>query len=178
MDGKERGKTDGGGILAGTWGYKASIGYYDFDDRRLNGWIDEFIMYDFALSEEQIFSLLGKMRCPTGNTTSIEIDAFKFENVNVKRSVNEKEESLIFQSRKLIHKRQISTNYPNKKSKKHHKKLLLHNNKIANIKLVNHYKNNSIINTSIYAAQVKAKRSLQKSALDSNTKRINKLPHR
>ena len=177
MDGKERGKADGGGILAGTWGYKASIGYYDFDDRRLNGWIDEFIIYDFALSEEQIFSLLGKMRCPTGNTTSIEIDAFKFENVNVKRSVNEKEESSTFQRSKLIHKRQVSTHYSNKKSKKHHKKLL-HNNNIANIRLVNHYKNNSIINTNNYAAQVKAKRSLQKSDLDSNTKKINKLPDR
>lgn len=176
MDGKERGKADGGGILAGTWGYKASIGYYDFDDRRLNGWIDEFIMYDFALSEEQIFSLLGKMRCPTGNTTSIEIDAFKFENVNVKRSVNEKEESSIFQRSKLIHKRQVSTNYSNKKSKKHHKKLLSHNNNIT--KTINHYKNNSIINTYNYAAHVKAKRSLQRSALDSNTKRTNKLPHR
>ena len=177
MDGKERGKADGGGILAGTWGYKASIGYYDFDDRRLNGWIDEFIIYDFALSEEQIFSLLGKMRCPTGNTTSIEIDAFKFENVNVKRSINEKEESSTFQRSKLIHKRQVSTHYSNKKSKKHHKKLS-HNNNIANIRLVNHYKNNSIINTNNYAAQVKAKRSLQKSDLDSNTKKINKLPDR
>ena len=46
-------------------------------------------MYDYPLEEDQVFNLLGKMRCPTGNTTTIEIDAFKFENVNVKRSIED-----------------------------------------------------------------------------------------
>lgn len=70
-------------MLAEDWGYKASIGSYDFDERRLNGWIDEFIMYDYALNEDQIFHLLGKMRCPTGKSTTIEIDAFKFETMTL-----------------------------------------------------------------------------------------------
>ena len=59
------------------------------------GWIDEFIMYDYALDEDRVFQLLGKMRCPTGNTTSIEIDAFRFESimsVNMKRSLRDEEE--------------------------------------------------------------------------------------
>lgn len=92
IDGKEQGSNIGNGELSQDWGYKASIGYYDFDDRRINGWVDEFIIYDYALDEDQVFALLGKMRCPTGNTTSIEIDAFRFESimtVNVKRSVSE-----------------------------------------------------------------------------------------
>ena len=90
IDGKEQGSNIGNGELSQDWGYKASIGYYDFDDRRINGWVDEFLIYDYALNEDQIFALLGKMRCPTGNSTSVEIDAFRFESimtVNVKRSV-------------------------------------------------------------------------------------------
>ena len=90
IDGKEQGSNIGNGELSQDWGYKASIGYYDFDDRRINGWVDEFLMYDYALDEDQIFALLGKMRCPTGNSTSVEIDAFRFESimtVNLKRSV-------------------------------------------------------------------------------------------
>jgi len=53
-------------------------------------------MYDYALDGDQVFALIGKMRCPTGNTTSIEIDAFRFEsimNVNMKRSLSEDEEN-------------------------------------------------------------------------------------
>lgn len=96
VDGKERGSQEGAGLLAADWGYKASIGYYDFDDRRLNGWFDEFIMYDYPLGEDEVFELLGKMRCPTGNSTTIEIDAFKFENLkldnHLKRSLNEDED--------------------------------------------------------------------------------------
>lgn len=81
-------------MLAEDWGYKASIGSYDFDERRLNGWVDEFIMYDYALNEDQTFHLLGKMRCPTGKSTTTEIDAFKFETMNLsggtmKRSIKE-----------------------------------------------------------------------------------------
>lgn len=90
VDGKEQGSNVGNGELSQDWGYKASIGYYDFDDRRINGWVDEFLIYDYALNEDQVFALLGKMRCPTGNSTSVEIDAFRFESimtVNVKRSV-------------------------------------------------------------------------------------------
>ena len=52
MDGKERGSKEGDGLLAEDWGYKASIGFYDFDDRKFKGWIDEFLVYDFALGEE------------------------------------------------------------------------------------------------------------------------------
>ena len=48
-------------------------------------------MYDFALEDKDVFNLLGKMRCPTGNTTTIEIDAFKFENANFKRSIKEED---------------------------------------------------------------------------------------
>ena len=89
MDGKERGSKEGRGLLASDWGYKASIGNYDFDKRQLIGWVDEFIIYDYALEEEQAFNLLGKMRCPTSNATTVEIDAFKFENIHNKRGLIE-----------------------------------------------------------------------------------------
>jgi len=143
VDGKERGRAAGSGILSGHWGYKASIGYYDFDDRRLNGWIDEFTMYDFALSEEQIFNLLGKMRCPTGNTTTIEIDAFKFENVNVKRSVNDKDEDELF-----LKQRTLSL----KRRKRHRKKQIIKN--IEKMKNNTTIKNNTKLEVSNFTTLV------------------------
>ena len=115
VDGKERGNKEGSGLLAGDWGYKASIGYYDFDDRRINGWLDEFLIYDFSMGEEEVFKLLGKMRCPISNITSVEIDAFEFENINLKkRAVVEKhEEAVIYR----IHNKQNINNMKNNSMK-------------------------------------------------------------
>lgn len=88
VDGREQGTVRGDGLLSQDWGYKAAIGHYDFDDRRLEGMIDEFRIYDYALSENQIFELIGKLRC-SANKTTTEIDAFKFQGINLKRSLKE-----------------------------------------------------------------------------------------
>lgn len=106
-------------MLSGDWGYKASIGYYDFDDRKLAGWLDEFLIYDFAMTEEEVFKLLGKMRCPISNITSVEIDAFQFENIDMrKRAVledpNYKEGVLV----RIRHKPKLIVNKNNKYNKR------------------------------------------------------------
>ncbi len=75
-------------MLSQDWGYKAAIGHYDFDDRRLDGWIDEFVIYDYALNDDQVFELIGKLRC-SANSTSTEINAFKYQGINLKRSLQD-----------------------------------------------------------------------------------------
>ena len=81
-------------MLSQDWGYKAAIGHYDFDDRRLNGWIDEFTMFDYPLKEDQVFQLIGKLRC-SANTTEIsgvtqsQLDAFKYQGFTMKRHAPE-----------------------------------------------------------------------------------------
>ena len=95
VDGKERGTVRGDGMLSQDWGYKAAIGHYDFDDRILDGWLDEFIIFDYALSDEQVFELIGKLRCSENKTTT-EINAYKYQGINLKRSLSEEnDEKLI-----------------------------------------------------------------------------------
>ncbi len=75
-------------MLSQDWGYKASIGHYDFDDRKLDGWLDEFSIYDYALNDDQVFELIGKLRC-SANKTTTEVSAFKYQGINLKRSLRD-----------------------------------------------------------------------------------------
>ena len=46
------------------------------------------MIFDYALSDQQVFELIGKLRC-SANKTTTEIDAFKYQGINLKRSLRE-----------------------------------------------------------------------------------------
>lgn len=63
IDGKVQGSSSGTGLLDDDWGYRASIGSFDFDGRFIRAKLDDFFMYDYEISPEQIQDLLS-IKCP------------------------------------------------------------------------------------------------------------------
>ncbi|KAF1742743.1 hypothetical protein MXB_3228 [Myxobolus squamalis] len=62
VDGNEKSRVLGSSNLPLTtdWGARAIIGDYDFDIRHLNGQLDDFYMFDYSLSREQIYDMINK----------------------------------------------------------------------------------------------------------------------
>lgn len=63
VDSLLRGSSRGYGYLDQQWGYKASIGNFDLEERHLRGWVDDFYMFDYVVSTKQIEQLLT-IQCP------------------------------------------------------------------------------------------------------------------
>ena len=63
VDGIEKGHSDGNGALDTDWGYKACVGSFDFDGRYLNGELDNFQMFNYAINDEFQIEKLTKTKC-------------------------------------------------------------------------------------------------------------------
>ena len=63
VDGAEKGDAPGFGVLDTDWGYKACIGTFDFDGRYLNGELDDFQMFDYAIKDKFQIENLVKTKC-------------------------------------------------------------------------------------------------------------------
>ncbi|CAB3990122.1 Hypothetical predicted protein, partial [Paramuricea clavata] len=63
VDGAEKGGAPGFGVLDTDWGYKACIGTFDFDGRYLNGELDDFQMFDYAIKDKFQIENLIKTKC-------------------------------------------------------------------------------------------------------------------
>jgi hypothetical protein len=60
INGKLKKRKSASGDLSQDWGHFAGIGYHFYEKSYLRGLIDEFMMYNYALSEEEIqFLALG-----------------------------------------------------------------------------------------------------------------------
>ncbi|KII66131.1 Thrombospondin-2 [Thelohanellus kitauei] len=46
--------------LSTDWGARAIIGDYDFDPRHFNGHLDDFYLFDYAISQEQLTEIINK----------------------------------------------------------------------------------------------------------------------
>ena len=63
VDGIEKAHATGYGVLDTDWGYKACIGSFDFDGRYLNGEMDNFQMFDYAINDKFQIDNLIKSKC-------------------------------------------------------------------------------------------------------------------
>ena len=65
IDGIEKARGSGFGILDTDWGYKACIGSFDFDGRYLNGEVDDFQIFDYAIKDKYQIEKIIKSKCET-----------------------------------------------------------------------------------------------------------------
>ena len=73
MDGELKASGEGLGPLDRDWGYKATIGSFDFYGRFLKGMLDEFYMFDYAISHQRVKSLINfKCTYKVANATTLE----------------------------------------------------------------------------------------------------------
>lgn len=63
VDGIEKARGKGSGVLDTDWGYKACIGSFDFDGRYLDGEVDDFQMFDYAVKDQFQIASLIKSKC-------------------------------------------------------------------------------------------------------------------
>ena len=63
VNGALRGSSRGYGALDDFWGYKACVGSFDLGGRYLQGFVDDFYIFNYAVEPGQIKDLL-RIKCP------------------------------------------------------------------------------------------------------------------
>lgn len=63
IDGIVKAHSPGFGILDTDWGYKACIGSFDFDGRYLNGEVDDFQVFNYAITDRFQIENLIRSKC-------------------------------------------------------------------------------------------------------------------